>query len=92
MRSGSCTGAATTAATGACRRRAGRTPRSSREQNVTKKSGGRTYRLYYDGAKLQMVAFEENGAVYWVSNTILHELSNETMIAIAKGLQAARGG
>ena len=34
-----------------------------------------------------MVAFEENGAVYWVSNTLLNELSNETMLAIAKGLK-----
>ena len=60
-------------------------------ENVTRKSGGRTYRLYYDGARLQMVAFEENGAVYWVSNTILRELSNETMLAIAKGLQPLAG-
>ncbi len=57
------------------------------DANVTKKSGGRTYRLYYDGARLHLVAFEQNGAVYWVSNTILDELSNETMLAIAKGLQ-----
>ena len=33
-----------------------------------------------------MVAFQENGAVYWVSNTLLDELSNETMISIARGL------
>ena len=34
-----------------------------------------------------MVAFEQNGAVYWVTNTLLDDLSNETMISIAKGLQ-----
>jgi LCP family protein required for cell wall assembly len=56
-------------------------------ENVTRRIGGRTYRLYYDGAKLHMVAFEENGTVYWVSNTLLDELSNETMLAIAKGLR-----
>jgi LCP family protein required for cell wall assembly len=55
--------------------------------NVTRRIGGRPYRLYYDGSRLQMVAFEENGAVYWVSNTLLGELSNETMLAIAKGLK-----
>lgn len=55
--------------------------------NVTRKIGDRTYRLYYDGSKLHMVAFEEEGAAYWVTNTLLDELSNETMIAIAKGLQ-----
>jgi hypothetical protein len=34
-----------------------------------------------------MVAFEENGAAYWVVNTLLDGLSNETMLAIAKGLK-----
>ncbi len=34
-----------------------------------------------------MVAFRENGASYWVMNTLLNRLSNETMLAIAKGLQ-----
>ena len=34
-----------------------------------------------------MVAFEDAGAVYWVSNTLLDRLSNETMLAIAKGLK-----
>jgi hypothetical protein len=29
----------------------------------------------------------ENGALYWVTNTLLNDLSNETMIAIAKGLK-----
>jgi LCP family protein required for cell wall assembly len=55
--------------------------------NVERKIAGRTYRLYFDGSRLYMVAFEENGAAYWVSNTLLHELSNETMLAIAKGLK-----
>ena len=32
-------------------------------------------------------ALRENGATYWVVNTILDSLSNETMLAIAKGLK-----
>jgi len=55
--------------------------------NVERQAGGRTLRLYYSGSKLHMVAFEENGAVYWVTNTLLDDLSNETMIAIARGLK-----
>jgi LCP family protein required for cell wall assembly len=54
---------------------------------VKRKLGGRTYGLYYSGSHLHMVAFEENGAAYWVVNTLLDGLSNETMIAIAKGLK-----
>jgi hypothetical protein len=34
-----------------------------------------------------MVAFRSNGASYWVVNTLLDGLSNETMLAIAKGLR-----
>jgi hypothetical protein len=34
-----------------------------------------------------MVALRANGATYWVENTLLDSLSNETMLAIAKGLK-----
>jgi hypothetical protein len=55
--------------------------------SLERRIGGRTYMLYYEGSKLHMVAFEESGAVYWVSNTLLNDLTNETMLAIAKGLR-----
>jgi hypothetical protein len=34
-----------------------------------------------------MVALRTGGATYWVVNTILNQLSNSTMIAIAKSLR-----
>jgi hypothetical protein len=34
-----------------------------------------------------MVVLRTDGASYWVVNTLLDRLSNETMIAIAKGLR-----
>ncbi len=49
--------------------------------------GGRTYDFYYSGAKLHMVVLREGGATYWVVNSLLDNISNETMIAIAKGLK-----
>jgi hypothetical protein len=49
--------------------------------------GGRTYDLYTTGGNIHMVVLRENGASYWVVNTLRDELSNETMLAIAKGLQ-----
>jgi LCP family protein required for cell wall assembly len=49
--------------------------------------GGRKYDFYYDGAKLHMIVLRYRGVSYWVVNTLLDELSNETMIAIAKGLR-----
>ena len=47
---------------------------------------GREYALYYSGAHLHMVVLRKDGATYWVINSVLDELSNETMLAIARGL------
>jgi hypothetical protein len=49
--------------------------------------GGREFELYYAGSRLHMVVLNANGATYWVVNTLLDSLSNETMLAIAKGLK-----
>ncbi|MFL5945412.1 MAG: LCP family protein [Gaiellaceae bacterium] len=58
--------------------------------SFTQRIRGRTFSLYYSGAHLHMVVLRENGATYWVVNTILDSLSNETMLAIARGLQPMR--
>ena len=55
--------------------------------NLTRRLGGRTFRLYYSGSHLHMVALTQNGATYWVVNSLLDALSNETMLAVAKGLR-----
>ena len=57
------------------------------DRSHTRHIGGRTYDLYYDGPKLHMVVLRTPKASYWVINTLLDRLSNETMIAIAKGLK-----
>ncbi len=49
--------------------------------------GGREFDLYYSGSNLHMVVLHANGASYWVVNTLRDSLSNETMLAIAKGLK-----
>ena len=48
---------------------------------------GRSYDLYTSGGNINMVVLHQGGASYWVVNTLLNDLSNETMLAIAKGLQ-----
>ena len=60
------------------------------EHNVTRTIKGRNYELHYNGPKLHMVVLRQGGATYWVVNTLLDELSNETMLAIAKGLKPLR--
>ncbi|MBX5474558.1 MAG: LCP family protein [Thermoleophilia bacterium] len=49
--------------------------------------GGRRYDLYTSGGRIHMIVLRTPKASYWVVNTLLDELSNETMIAIAKGLR-----
>jgi LCP family protein required for cell wall assembly len=58
--------------------------------NTIVRVGKRRYELHYSGPKLHMVVLRANGATYWVVNTLLNELSNETMLAIAKGLKPLR--
>jgi LCP family protein required for cell wall assembly len=57
------------------------------DRSFTRYIRGRTYDLYYNGANLHMVVLRTPKARYWVINTLLDHLSNETMLAIAKGLR-----
>ena len=57
------------------------------DRNFVRRIGGRRYELYYNGPHLHMVVLRTDGASYWVVNTLLDRLSNETMIAIAKGMR-----
>jgi LCP family protein required for cell wall assembly len=59
--------------------------------SVQRRVKGRDYGLYFDGPKLHMIAFRENGNSYYVVNTLLNRMSNETMLAIAKGLKPLGG-
>jgi len=57
------------------------------DKNRTVYLGGRPFDLYYSGSDLHMVVLRTGGATYWVVNTLLNSLSNETMLAIARGLR-----
>jgi LCP family protein required for cell wall assembly len=57
------------------------------EKNFHRHFGRRAFDFYYSGAHLHMIVLRENGATYWVVNTLNDALSNETMISIARGLK-----
>ena len=57
------------------------------DKSLTQRVNGREFDLYYSGPHLHMVVLRDNGATYWVVNTLLDSLSNETMLAIARGLR-----
>jgi hypothetical protein len=48
---------------------------------------GRRFDLYTSGGSIHMVVLRQGAATYWVMNTLRDELSNETMLAVAKGLR-----
>lgn len=60
------------------------------DDSFTRHIGGRTYDLYYNGPHLHMVVLRADKARYWVVNSLLDSMSNETMLAIAKGLRPLR--
>ena len=51
---------------------------------------GQKYLVYTVGGAIQMVALRTPRATYWVTNSILNELSNSTMIAIAESFRPLR--
>ena len=57
------------------------------DRNFHRSIKGRRFDLYYNGPHLHMVVLRRGPASYWVVNTLLDELSNETMLAIAKSLR-----
>jgi LCP family protein required for cell wall assembly len=54
------------------------------------KRTGRQFSLYTTSGNIHMIAFRKGAATYWVMNTLRDELSNETMLAIARGLAPLR--
>ena len=53
-------------------------------------SRGRKYEEFTSGGKIQTIAVFVGQNVYWVQNTILNDLSNSTMVAIAESLSPLR--
>jgi hypothetical protein len=47
---------------------------------------GRRLELHFDGHKLRLVAWRTVGGVYWISNTLSLNLSNQQMLGLAASL------
>ena len=56
------------------------------EPTSSRKMGGRKYDLYTDGGRLRIVAWRTSKGRYWVSNSLLHTLSNSQMLGIARSM------
>ena len=53
----------------------------------TRRIGGRTLELFYDGDRLRLVAWRTSKGAYWVSNTLLQTLTERQMLGIAQSLK-----
>ena len=47
--------------------------------------GDRTYKLFYDGDRLRLVAWQDDEGSYWVSNTLVQSLSDDEMLEHRQG-------
>ncbi len=51
---------------------------------------GRSYRFVNDGSHIHVIGWREGRVLYWLTNTLLEELSNQQMLALAKSAQPLR--
>jgi polyisoprenyl-teichoic acid--peptidoglycan teichoic acid transferase len=56
----------------------------------TQTVGGRSYRIVDDGSHIHVVGWRSGRTLYWVTNTLLEELSNAQLLAIAASAQPLR--
>lgn len=49
--------------------------------------GGREYDLFYDGDRLRMVGWREDGNSYWLNNTLSQSIGEREMIAMIESLE-----
>ncbi|MEO7198569.1 MAG: LCP family protein [Solirubrobacterales bacterium] len=57
----------------------------------TRSIDGREYDLYYDGDRLRIVAFHDEGNSYWISNTLMQTLDEDDMLEIATSMDETHG-
>jgi LCP family protein required for cell wall assembly len=53
--------------------------------------GDRDYKLYYDGDRLRMVAWQTDEGSFWVSNSLIETISNADMLKLAVGFRQLPG-
>jgi hypothetical protein len=56
----------------------------------TQTIGGREYQIVEDGEHIHVIGWRSGRVMYWLTNTLLEELSNSQMIAIARSTQTLR--
>jgi hypothetical protein len=55
--------------------------------NATRTLDGRKYLFFFNGGHVQTIAFVQGDVAYWVQNSLLDDLSNAEMLAVARSLK-----
>jgi LCP family protein required for cell wall assembly len=58
--------------------------------NEQRKIDHKTYMIFTDGSHIHVIAWRQGHMVYWLTNTLLEDLSNEQMLAIARSAKPLR--
>jgi len=56
----------------------------------TRRIGARSYMIFADGGRITRIAWREGRALYWLTNTLLRDLTNQQMLAIARSARPVR--
>jgi hypothetical protein len=56
------------------------------DPNEVRTINGQQYMLFYQNDRLYRVAFERNGVLYWVTNSLDEQLSDQLMLALATSM------
>ncbi|MGD0197959.1 MAG: LCP family protein [Solirubrobacteraceae bacterium] len=60
------------------------------DPTATETIDGRTYMFVDNGSAYQYIGWREDGVLYWVSNTLLDDLTNKQMLALAESAHPLR--
>jgi LCP family protein required for cell wall assembly len=58
--------------------------------DLERRIGSRTYLILSDGGHIHLVAWRAGQTLYWVNNTLLEDLSNAQMLALAQSARTLR--
>jgi LCP family protein required for cell wall assembly len=56
----------------------------------TQTVGDIDYKLFYDGAKLSRVAWQDGNTLYWVANTLENDIPKPVLLALAKSFKPVK--
>jgi hypothetical protein len=58
--------------------------------NETRTINGREYRLFYQNERLHRIAWRSGGTLFWISNTLADQISNDVLLGLATSFTPVR--